>query len=277
MKNPPTQVRTAPVDRSKTIKIGLALSGGGTRGVAHIGAIRALLEHGIEPTCIVGTSAGAVVGAMYAAGRTPDEMLAMALEGDSLVKMFKFVLPFNSVTSLENLERLLLKSEIPDTFSELKHDLTIAVTNFNRGCPEFLRAGSLHKAVTASCAIPLIFRPVTIGDELYADGGIFDNLPAHKLPEDCDIKIGIDLMPIVQSDVKSNSLAPTIAKRTFELIVYNNTSVGCDSCTHVITPTKLAKYHTFTFGKFQLFHDIGYEATLRRIPEIRAAMQQVDS
>ena len=274
MKNPTKKKRQKSEGRSATVKIGLALSGGGTRGVAHIGAIRALLENGIEPTCIVGTSAGAVIGALYAAGRTPDEMLALALEGDSLVKMFKFVLPFNSVTSLENLERLLLKSEIPDNFADLKHDLTIAVTNFNRGCAEFLRSGSLHKAVTASCAIPLVFRPVTIGDELYADGGIFDNLPAHKLPEDCDIKIGIDLMPIVRSDVKSNSLAPTIAKRTFELIVYNNTSVGCGACTHVITPTKLAKYHTFTFGKFQVFHDIGYEETLKRVPEILASIEQ---
>ena len=251
-------------------KVGLALSGGGTRGVAHIGVIRALLEAGIEPTAVAGTSAGAVIGALYAAGKSPDEMMKMALAGNSLVRMFKFVLPFNSVTSLQNLEKLLLDSELPDSFEELKYPLTLTVTNINKGQVEYFDSGPLHKIITASCAIPLVFKPVAIGDQLYADGGIFDNLPAHKLPADCDLRIAIDLMPIVPTDIKPNSLAPTIAKRTFELMVYNNSTTGCEACAIVICPKKLADYHTFHFGKFQEMHDIGYRAGKKMIPEIMA-------
>lgn len=250
------------------MKIGLALSGGGTRGVAHIGVIRALLEAGIEPAAVVGTSAGSVIGALYAAGKTPDQMMHMALAGNSLVKMFKFVLPFNSVTSLANFERLLLEAELPETFAELTHPLTIGVTDLNVGQIEYFSSGPLHTVITASCAIPLVFKPVQIGEHIYADGGIFDNLPAHRLPDDCDLRIGVDLMPIVPADIKPNSLAPTIAKRTFELMVYNNSAAGFQACDVIICPKKLSEHHTFQFGKFQEMHDIGYRAAKRMLPEI---------
>lgn len=256
------------------MKIGLALSGGGTRGVAHIGVIRALLEADIEPTAVVGTSAGSVIGALYAAGKTPDQMMTMALAGNSLVKMFKFVLPFNSVTSLANFERLLLDAELPETFEELKYPLVVGATDLNEGRVEYFSSGPLHPVITASCAIPLVFKPVQIGNHIYADGGIFDNLPAHLLPADCDLRIGVDLMPIVPAEIKPNSLAPTIAKRTFELMVYNNSAQGCAACDLLITPTKLSEHHTFQFGKFQEMHDIGYRAAKRMLPEIKRRMAE---
>ena len=111
-------------------RIGLALSGGGARGIAHIGVLQALEEQGIFPEVISGASAGAIVGALYAAGKTPEEIMEFVRKA-SFFKMFKVAIPFSGLTKLTYLRDKLAESIPEDRFEALEKKLFVAIANLN--------------------------------------------------------------------------------------------------------------------------------------------------
>ena len=143
------------------MKIGISLSGGGARGFAHIGVLKALEENDIFPDVIAGTSAGAIIGALYAAGKTPDEMLDFVRES-SILKIFRVTLPNKGLTSLDYLRERLEEVLPVDDFASLQKELYVAVTNLKSGELEIIHHGLLHETIMASSAIPLVFKPVEI-------------------------------------------------------------------------------------------------------------------
>ena len=254
-------------------KIGISFSGGGARATAHIGVIQALNEKGIKADFVTGTSGGAIVGAMYAAGLSVQQMLKFAEEG-SLLKLFKAKLPIRGLTSLAYLGKLLNQYIDKDSFEALDIPLTVVASNLLTGHKELINSGKLYEAVMASCAIPLIFKPINIKGQLYVDGGIFDNMPVVPLQSTCDIIIGINLIPISPISITKISSMFSIGMRVFDMQVSHNSQINFPLCDVVIEPEKLSAFGIFNFSAHQELYNIGYEAALSKMEEIESLIEQ---
>lgn len=192
-----------------TPRIGLALGGGGARGLAHIVMLEALEEMGLEPALIAGTSIGAVFGAGAAAGLTARHMRAhveeILSERYALVRQLLTVRPrpvdrlFNlfplrsALLDAEALLDLLLPSRLPATLEALAIPLAVVATDFYAQEAVVLRQGPLKPAIAASMALPVIFQPVMIGGRALLDGGLVDPLPFELVREGADLTIAVDV------------------------------------------------------------------------------------
>lgn len=252
-----------------SLRIGLALSGGGARGIAHIGVIQALEDQGIFPTALAGASAGSVVGAMYAAGLAPSEILDF-VKDSKFWRIFRIGLPTDGVARLGYLRERLSGMLRADNFSALKKPLFVSVTNLNLGTSEIHSEGPLLDIIVASCSIPLIFKPVELNGQVYVDGGVLNNLPAAPLRELCDVVIGVNLMPHIVASSHSLQNALSIAVRTFELSIVANSMPGIQHCDVVLEPCSRRTYHMFQFNKFQEIYTAGYLTATAAIGEIKS-------
>lgn len=256
----------------KEKKIGLALSGGGARGIAHIGAIKALREAGINIDFISGTSAGSVIGALYASGHDTESMMEFVRDS-SIWKIFKPGLPTDGLITLGYLEER-LKQFIPVSgFDQLIKPLFVSVSNLNSGHAEVVSDGPLFLPILCSCAIPLVFKPVKMNGALYVDGGLLDNLPTRSIRQQSDIVIGINVMPNVAVSNKTISNVFGILSRSFDLSIQANAEPSKSLCNVLVEPSELYDYHIFQFGKHKEIADLGYQATLKMIPSIMQALK----
>lgn len=257
---------------AKPLRIGLCLSGGGAKGIAHIGVLKALREVGIYPDVVSGTSAGSVVGALYAAGKSPEEMMDF-VKDSSLFKIFRVVLPGDGFTKLTYLREKLAHAIPQDSFESLKRPLHVAITNLNTGDIEIRSEGRLYDVVMASSSIPLVFSPVEINGQLYVDGGLLSNFPVEPLLKCSDVIIGVNLMPQEPVEDKAVQNIIGVATRCFSLSVWSNTKPLLASCDVVIEPPGIEQYNIFQFNKYKELMELGYEAALDRIPEIMDAIE----
>lgn len=250
----------------KKYKIGIALAGGGARGVAHIGVLAALAEEGIHPEIIAGSSAGSIVGALYAAGVSTDEMLKHVRKS-SIMKTLSFRL--RGVASHRYLKKMLKKLIKTDSFDALQKPLYVTMTNLNSGKVELVNKGQLFDVVAASSSIPSLFRPIKMNGNDYVDGGVIRNLPARDIRAQCDFLIGVDIMPNVDTPSKKMRHSVSIAMRTFELLLSENSQPDIELCDVVITPKRIIDISILRFNKSDLAYQIGYEATKARMEEIK--------
>lgn len=194
---------------TKSPKIGLALGGGGARGLAHIPALEAFDELGIEPAHISGTSIGAIIGAAYAAGMSGADIRAhtvdmLADRGRALgqlmklrPKRFKDLFEPGAFSLLqfdpEKVLNIFLPERIGNDFSSLRIPLSVIATDYYGWREVELSSGPLRRAVAASIALPTIFRPVQIDGQVLMDGGMVNPLPLDKVAA-CDIVVAIDVV-----------------------------------------------------------------------------------
>lgn len=242
----------------KKYKLGIALGGGGARGFAHLGVLQALKEKGIEPDVIAGVSAGAIAGAFIASGKTPKE----AFETIKRYKYFdisKLRIPRTGLFRLDTLGQSIEMEIGIVNIEDLKTPLLVATSNLYQGRVEYFAAGSLSQLVQASSAIPVLFNPVQIGDSLYCDGGIFDNLPIEPLENICQKTIAINISP-VQEIGELRNLAQ-VASRMFQLAVSSGISEKKKRCNLYIELHELRKYDVLDTKHAQEIYDIGYKHT----------------
>src|SRR5688572_5790031 len=140
------------------MKVGLVLSGGGARGVSHLGVIKALDEAGVKFDYIAGTSAGAIVGAMYSYGYKPDEILKI-LSTTSFFKSLHLAWTWKGLLSIDGLQEVLLKYIPINSFDALKIPLVVAATDIKRGKVEYFSQGELIPALLSSSCVPALFNP----------------------------------------------------------------------------------------------------------------------
>ena len=254
-----------------TFTIGLALSGGGARGLAHIGVIRALLEHDVVPDSVVGVSAGAIAGMMYCAGLSPDEMMDLVYATNPL-RLVTVGLPTTGLTTLDYLEEKVKEIVPEDDFSALKHPLHVGVTNINSGIQELVSSGPLSKVVAASCSLPLMFKPVVINGKHYVDGGVINNMPVAPLLNEADFIIGSNLMPYGALPPADTGTVVNIVWRCFDLAVMANSQAGASLCDIVLETSLLNSYTIFSVHKLREMHDVGYNDAMRRMPELLKAL-----
>lgn len=256
--------------KKKKTRIGICLSGGGARGIAHVGVLQALFERGMAPESVSGASMGAIVGAFYAAGYDPDDIKRL-VDDTSLLNLFSFSLPGSGLSELSYLRKL-MKRFLPGRFEELERPFAVSVSNLNTGRAEFISEGSLHEAVEASASIPILFKPVKIGDYFYVDGGMLNNLPVEPLLDDCFPVIGVNVNPLQVLPDESWTML-SVGERCFDLIVWQNVQENLRKCDVVIEPPGLSEYNIFAFQKADFFYEAGYEAALRVMPHLRGLLQ----
>ena len=247
--------------------LGLVLSGGGARGIAHIGVIQALLEHGYEPDVLAGTSAGAIVGSLFAAGVEPQEILQIAKKA-SIFKLITVSLPYSGLTKLTYLHDILTTHIKADDFSALHKDMYIAISNLNTGALEIRSKGELFKIVMASSSIPLVFQPIEIDGQLYVDGGILNNLPAEALNGKADIVIGVNVMPHVEVGKKAINNVFGIAQRCFDLSILANIQPHIPLCDLFIEPKTIREFNIFQLNRYKQLYEIGYAAMIEKLPAL---------
>jgi len=240
------------------MKIGITLSGGGARGIAHIGVLKALEEMGVEIAMISGTSAGSIVGALYARGYKPEEILSIIQK----VSVFKSVKPawtWIGLLSLEGLRDVFLKYIPENNFDALRIPLTVAATDIKKGEIVYFSKGELIPCIMASSCVPAVFAPISLDGRLFVDGGVLDNLPAKPIRKSCDLLIGSHCNPI-GSHFDAKNLR-TIIERSLLMAVNGNTQKSRELCDVFIEPPGLDKFTGFGLNKAQEIFDVGYQFT----------------
>lgn len=242
--------------------IGLVLSGGGTKGIAHAGVLKFLEEKNIEPTLLACCSAGSIVGSLYAAGKSPKEIL----------DFFKSVYFFNwkhftfnqpGLVSSKIFRNYLEPIFEDKTIGELSKDVRIIATELVSGTQKiFDKDFSVIDAVIASCSIPGITTPHIVGDELYSDGGVLNNFPADIIENECDKMIGVFVCPPQEMEIKDLKTIKAVVTRSYDLLSYRTELHKFSYCDWFITSKKLAQYGTFEKRSeiLEEIFEIGYES-----------------
>lgn len=244
---------------------GLVLSGGGARGLAHIGVIAALEHHGISPAVISGSSMGAVVGALYAGGVSIEDMLIISRK-PKLNNLFKWKFPkYGGMLTLQLLRQVLEEYLPHNSFKALNKKLFITVSNISAGREEVISKGDLHRAVIASASIPIIFEPQIINGQTYVDGGLFNDLPVEPIVGKCQ--------KIIASHVNYNGPEPeltsikAIAERVYRLAIYQHVEKNFAKCHYIIDPPELREHGIFDFKHVEEVFKIGYDAAVEIIKD----------
>ena len=241
---------------NKPYNLGIALSGGGIRGMCHAGVMKALEEYGIKPDIIAGVSAGAIVGALYADGYSPDD-IAGFFEHVEFRKMTKVKIPNGGFFGIESFEKFMAGKLRAKTFEELKIPLRIVATNLDKGQSVVFTSGNLLEAIIASSTFPVLFTPKVINGENYIDGGVFKNFPVSIIRDDCEKIIGINASPLVADKYKMSVL--NVAIRSYNFMFKANILHDKELCDFLIEPVDMANYETFETEKSREIYELGYQ------------------
>ncbi len=258
------------VDRPR---VGLALSGGAARGIAHVGVLRALEEHDIPINAIAGASAGALVGGAYASGMSTAELEALARQF-RWRHTARFSFSRLGLQSNARMEQF-LRARLPVTrFEELKIPFAAMVTDLRSGLPIALRGnGDIAFAIRASSCLPALYVPVRDGDgRLLVDGGLVANLPISYTRElGADIVIAVDVGADGARFIDHPRTALGVLTQTFvavERIVSKQESGNAD----LIIAPKVGHIRWDETRRADEFLKIGYEAGLESIGRIKELM-----
>jgi len=246
-------------------KTGLVLSGGGTRGFAHLGVMQALNEAGIFPDVISGTSAGAIVGVLYADGYTPAEIMKILIS-NSRLHYIRPTVPREGLLQISGIVRILRDNLKAKTFEELKIPMFITATDLNNGKIVYFSEGELHNVVIASASIPVLFKPVVIRNIQYVDGGVLDNLPIRPIENRCRFVIGSFVNPTGYEKNITNLIG--IAERSFMLSMSKEVLEKSKKFDLFIAPIELRNHKILDPEKAGEMFSIGYDATLEKLKEI---------
>lgn len=238
--------------------VAVALSGGGVKGFAHLGVLKALEEKNITPDYLAGVSAGAIVGSFIAAGRSPSEVMELINEKD-FFDFAKVGIPDRGIFSLDNMTENLKKSLNVETFEELKLPFYVGAANIERARMEYFNKGELIKVIQASSSIPVLFSPVEINGELYVDGGLFENLPVNPLLKKADVLIAVNVMPVDLEGRPKN--ITEMAVRTFQLKTVVNAMELKEKADIYIEPEGIEKYNILNTKYSGELYELGYNYT----------------
>jgi len=244
-------------------KVGLALGGGGAKGFAHIGVLKALEEYNIVIDKVAGTSMGAIIGVLHCAGFKADDMLQM-LKEEKVWNWFKIDLLKGGLVNLNGAKEVLKKQLGHDNFAQLQKPFYVTASNITTGRIKVVSEGSqLFDWVIASSSVPVAFTPAIIDNYTYVDGGLFMNLPSEPLMFDCDMVIGSSVI----ADKRVNELknAKDIAERVFNLSIIQNERISKLHCDFCIAVKKLNKFSMWDFNHFDEIVELGYASAKKKI------------
>lgn len=244
------------------MKIGLVLSGGGARGIAHLGIVEALQQQNIKFSIISGTSAGAIGGAFLCAGYPPREILEIIKK----TSLFKTLRPAFSWRSLLNMDRarVELQKYFPeDSFESLRIPLRVTATDIESGQIKVFKKGQLILPILASSSIPVVFEPIKIKSRTLVDGGLMDNLPVEPIFKKVDKIIALHCNPIDPGYKIDNWKG--LFERTMMVTVSQLAYTEKRRCDLFLEPPGLSRFHVFDFSKAAEIYEFGYEYAIGEI------------
>ncbi len=250
--------------KSKDKSVGLVLSGGGVRGMAHIGLIQALEESGIEVKAVAGSSVGALVGALYCNGNSTQEMLTFFKE----TPLFKYNFFTINKPGLLDTDRYfnMFKTYFPeDSFEALGSDLIVVATNLEKGKEKVFCKGPLIRPLLASAALPPVFSPVEIEGNLYADGGIMNNFPKEHLPDYVNFTIGSNVSIAGEVGKKDLKNSFQLAGRITGLMIYASGKEKLGTCNIALEPKELENIGVLDKKGIEKAYEIGYDYAIRKL------------
>ena len=249
-------------------QIGLVMSGGGVRGVAHAAVIRVLEEHGIEPMQLAGSSAGAMVGALYAAGFGPDDILEFFRKNTNVFRWQHIARRKPGILDADKYADLFEPWLNEHTFESLSKKLHICVTDVLNGRIRIFSSGELVRPVLASAAVPGVFSPVDIDGTWYVDGGVMNNFPVEPLAGRTDFLIGSFVSPKKAVAKEEVSTTLQLVNRATQLSFLAGSQAKFGQCDFLFIPQELWKYNTFDHKKVDEIYAVGYEYASRRIEDL---------
>ena len=265
---PPAQPE---VKVAKPVKIGLALGGGAARGFAHVGVIKTLEAHGIVPDLVAGTSAGAVVGALYAAGNDGFALQKLAHKLDES-KISDWSLPDRGVLKGDALQKFINEAVGQRPLEGLKKPFGAVATDLASGEGILFRTGNTGQAVRASATVPGVFRPVPISGREYVDGGLSSLIPVrHARQMGADVVIAVDISARPGNQNVRGTL--DILLQTFTIMGQNMAHYELKDADVVIRP----KVGNVGSTDFTARHDAileGEQAALAALPQIKEALRK---
>ena len=242
--------------------IGLVLSGGGSKGIAHAGVLQFLEEKNISPNCIAASSAGSIVAALYIGGKTPQEILTF----------FKSIYFFHwrhfTFTKAGLIDLNAFKNYFIDIFGEavlgdFKIPTYITATNMVEGSlTVFDSQTKIIDAILASSAFPGVISPYVIDGQLYGDGGILNHFPTELLQDQCTFLIGVYVSPLLKIAATDLNSIKSVTSRAYDLLTANSSLSKFNHCNWLIEPEELSAYSTFETNKSKMdsIFEIGYQA-----------------
>lgn len=267
----------APPKVIRPLKIGLALGGGAARGFAHVGVIKALEARGIHADIVVGTSAGSVVGAMYASGLNGFQLNRLASTMDE-ASISDWTMPFRSRGMLrgEALQSYVNKILKDRPIEQMPRQLGIVATDLQSGAPILFRRGNTGQAVRASSSVPGVFEPVHIGNRDYVDGGLVAPVPAEYARQ-----MGADF--VIAVDISANPTAQAtqgqfdILMQTFTIMGQSIKQYELEKNADVVIQPSLAKMGASDFQGRNRAILAGEEAVAKMWPEIQRKLAEAQS
>ena len=263
---PPVAV-ALPKPPPKPPRLGLALGGGAARGFAHIGVIQVLEEAGIRPDLVAGTSAGSLVAALYASGKTGAEMAALALAMDEGA-ITDWAFPSRGLIRGEALARYVREQTGGRQIEQMKLPLGIVATHLDSGTGVLFQRGDTGAAVRASSAVPAVFQPVRIGPAEYVDGGLVSPVPvrfARQMGAELVLAVDISSPP----DGNPTGDVMKMLLQTFAIMGRSINQFELRDADVVLRPV-LTGVASADFGARQKAIQAGREVALRQLPELRA-------
>ena len=242
--------------------LGLVLSGGGTKGLAHAGVLKFLAEQNISADVLACCSAGSIVGALHGVGKS----------GEEILDFFKSVYFFNwrhfafnkpGLVSSRIFSNYLYPIFEDMTIGELDINLKIIATELVSGEQKIFEGkDKIVDAVIASCSIPGITVPYIVGDKMYSDGGVLNNFPADIIHLDCKKLVGVYVSPPQDVEIGDLNTIKAVTTRAYELMSHRTEIHKFSYCDWIITSKKLANYGTFERNAERLeeIFEIGYQA-----------------
>lgn len=250
------------------MNIGLVLSGGGIRGVAHIGALKALETHGIEPTHISGTSAGALVGVLYAAGVKWEEINRFFKE-TPIFHPSRFALNKPGFIDPDKFYKDIKSFLSEDNYSALKKPFFVATTDLLTGDVKIFSEGKVIHPVLASASFPGVFAPTKIQDSYYVDGGILNNFPVEPLLSSCNQIIGSYVNPLKKVEISELKHSYQVVDRAYRVKAAAESRAKFVHCDILFSPSQLSDYGTFDMKAHDTIFEIGFTHAMETLESIK--------
>jgi NTE family protein len=265
-------VLNADSSAKRPLKIGLALGGGAAKGFAHVGVIQVLEEAGIKPQLVVGTSAGSVVGAFYASGKTAEQLqhISESMDEKTLAD-WNMPLIARGVMRGDALAKYVGQQLSVQKIEDMKIPLGIVATDLHTGEAILFQRGDVSTAVRASSAVPAVFQPVSIGNKDYVDGGLVSPVPVRFARQmGADIVIAVDISTPPETNKSDGMLQ--ILLQTFNIMGKTITDFELKGADVVVKPVLLGVGST-SFGERKRSIEAGRAAMLAQLPQLKALLQ----
>lgn len=250
--------------KNKKVKIGLALGGGAARGIAHIGVIKAFEENNIHFDFVAGTSAGSLIGSIYCAGKTPEEMIEIA-KGLRVkdIRKSKFFMP----SKTEALQDFLRETMGDVNISDLKTPFAAVAVDLKSGSELVITKGNVAEVVAGSCAVPGVFVPVEFQNYHLADGGLQNNIPSD-VPRyfGCEYVVAVDVNSTRGEGTDSLKLVDVLLA-SIRIMSKSNAVKGYMNADIVIKPS-LKKFKSTKMDEVDAMFAEGYMAGLDSVEKI---------